>query len=161
MNKSYNQKKNIIDRELLILEIIQDIEKPTGSGKLSLIFEEKGIILSQPTIGRILNRLENYGYLEKKTNKGRIITEKGKLVIAEAKLNKEHDKYKTELYDFINNEILENFLLILDARKVIESAIVKLAAKKINDKGIEKLEQLLKQKNFNYKKGINGALIDI
>lgn len=162
MNRKDVQKNlNYDSRELLILEVIRDIGKPIGSGNLFGIFEDKDILLSQATIGRILTKLERYGYLERKGNKGRLITEKGKLAIIEAKLTKENDKHKSELDNLLNTKVLKKFLMILDAREAIESVTARMASKNIKDKEIKKLEQLLKEKKSNYNKGENNALVDI
>jgi len=162
MNQKVIQKNcKCDDRELLILELMRNAVKPIGSGNLFRVFEDKDISLSQATIGRILTKLERYGCLEKKGNKGRVITEKGKLAITEAKLTKENDKYKSELDNLLNTKVLKKLLMILDARKAIESATARMASKNIKDKEIKKLEQLLKKKKSNYKKGINDSLVDI
>jgi len=156
-----NYTKKLNNHELLILKMVRDIGRSIGSGSLFGICEDKNIQLSQANIGRILFKLERYGYLEKKNNKGRIITKKGKLEITNAKAIKEVDNHRRELDNLLNAKVLKNFLMILDARKVIETATARSAAKNIKDKEIEKLGQLLKKKKSNYKKGKDNTLIDI
>jgi DNA-binding FadR family transcriptional regulator len=135
--------------------------KPIGSGNLLGIFEEKDVLLSQATLGRILTKLERYGCLEKKGNKGRVITKKGELAITKAKLIKENDKCKSELDNLLNTKVLKKFLMILDARKAIESVTARMASENIKDREVKKLEQLLKKKKSNYEKGGNDALVDV
>ena len=159
--KAVHKNLNYNSRELLILEVIRNAVKPIGSGNLFGIFEDKGILLSQATIGRYLSSFERLGYLKKKGNKGRVITEKGKLVITEAKLTKETGSHKRELDNLLNTKVLKKFLMILDARKAIESVTARMASENIKDNEIKKLERLLKKKKSNYKKGENDALLDI
>lgn len=159
--KAVHKNLNYNSRELLILEVIRNAVKPIGSGNLFGIFEDKDILLSQATIGRILTKLERYGCLEKKGNKGRVITKKGTLAITKAKLIKENDKYKSELENLLNTKVLKKLLMILDARKAIESVTARMASENIKGKEIKKLEQLLKKKKSNYETGGNDALVDI
>ena len=156
-----NYTKKLNNQELLILEMVRDIGKSIGSGSLLKICEDKNIQLSQANIGRILFKLERYGYLEKKSNKGRMITKKGKLEITNAKTIKEVDNHRRELDNLLNTKVLRKFLMILDARKAIEAATARMAAKNIKDKEIKKLGQLLEKKKSNYKKGEDNTLVDI
>ena len=159
--KNYTKKLNYNNYEMLILKMVWDIGRPIGSGNLFRICEDKNILLSQATIGRILAKLKHYGCLKKKGNKGRMINKKGKLEITNAKMIKELDNYKRELDNLLDTKVLKKFLMILDARKTIESATARMAAKNIKDKEIKKLEKLLGKKRSNYMKGENDALVDI
>lgn len=149
------------DRELLLLDIIKRSQEPVGSGYLVAMLEDKGINISQATVGRLLYNLERYGYVKKLQNKGRVITEDGDKAIKEAVTAKEINAHKERLDELLNSKILHNFLMILDARKAIEGATVRLAAKNITEEELQKVEKLLKKKEEYYRKKIKNSSVDI
>jgi GntR family transcriptional repressor for pyruvate dehydrogenase complex len=126
-----------------ILEIINECKEPVGSWYIVNVFTERGIEVSSATVGRELNQLERSGYLKRHGYKGRSITAKGKAIIAEAKTTLELDYYKQSLDDLINSDILENFLMVLEARMAIERQTARLAAERITDEELEELEMCL------------------
>lgn len=143
--------KNIIDeKELVVLKMIRDSEEPIGSWAIADKLTEMGISISSATAGRILNRLEKLGLLEKKKFKGRVITKKGQEAIANIKKLQKIDFHRNELMKFINSQVLEEYLMVLEARKAIEGATARLAAKNITVEEIKRLEEILKEQEKNY-----------
>jgi DNA-binding FadR family transcriptional regulator len=143
--------KNIVDeKELVILKMIRDSEEPIGSWAIADKLAEMGISVSSATAGRMLNRLEKLGFLEKKKFKGRVITKKGQEAIANIKKIQKIDFHRNELMKFINSQVLEEYLMVLEARKAIEGATARLAAKNITVEEIKRLEEILKEQERNY-----------
>ena len=133
-----------------ILEIINEAEGPVGSWYIVNEFTERGIEVSSATVGRELNQLEVLGYLEKHGYKGRSITSLGKRVIEVANTSLELDYYKKSLDDLINSNVLDNFLMVLEARLAIERQTARLAAERMTDEELVELEQvLLRQQNHS------------
>jgi DNA-binding FadR family transcriptional regulator len=126
-----------------ILEIINESEDPVGSWYIVNAFNEKGIEVSSATVGRELNQLEVLGYVEKHGYKGRSITSLGKQVIEAANTSLEIDYYKKSLDDLINSNVLENFLMVLEARMAIERQTARLAAQRITEGELGELEECL------------------
>ena len=116
------------DRGLEVLHIVQNSSAPIGSWALVGLLEEKGLVYSTATIGRILHQLEQQGYLEKKGYRGRVITKKGEMAIAQASRLKQMESYKDKLDDIMNSDRLQHFLMVLEARKTIERETTRLAA---------------------------------
>jgi DNA-binding FadR family transcriptional regulator len=144
-------KVNIDEKELIILEIIQDTEEPIGSWALADLLAEKGYSISTATVGRMLNKLENLGYLKKEKYKGRIITDKGEKAIKDMNLIHKINYHKKELEKYINTRVLEDFLMVLEARKSIEQTTARLAAENITEEEIAKLERIIEKQDQNYK----------
>lgn len=154
-------KQPIDQKELMVLECISSSETPLGSWYLVEELEKRGIKISSATIGRILVRLEKFGYLEKVGVKGRKITKKGLETIAEAQTIKKINYHKQRLDKMITTEVLENFIMVLEARKAIERETARLAAQNITKKEIETLEAIIERQEGNYSKGISIAQDDI
>lgn len=130
-----------------ILEIINESEEPVGSWFIVNAFTERGIEVSSATIGRELNQLEVLGYVEKHGFKGRSITTLGKQVVDAANNSLELDYYKKSLDDLINSDVLENFLMVLEARLAIERQTARLAAQRITDAELDELESCLRNQH--------------
>lgn len=156
-----NIKYILDDREIFILKTIRNVGVPMGSVNLVGVFEDNGMPFSQATIGRILNNLERKGFLVKNKNKGREITGLGIKAISDYKRNKIADKYKSELENILTAEVLNNFIMILDTRKIIEVASVREAAIKSTAEDIKDLEFLIEKKREYFEAGKSNTSIDI
>lgn len=126
-----------------ILEIIKESDEPVGSWYIVNAFKARGIEVSSATVGRELNQLEVLGYVEKKGFKGRLITPLGRQVIETAKNAIEIDYYKDRLDELINSDVLENFLMVLEARLAIERQTARLAAQRISDDELAQLRSIV------------------
>ena len=144
-----------------ILEIIADSTEPVGSWFIVNELKERGVEVSSATIGRELNQLENMGLVEKQSFKGRLITQKGRDFIAEANSSIKLDFYKKSLDEFINSNVLENFLMVLEARQAIERETVRLAAERITDEEIEELTLRINAQQNHFDKDMSVAEDDI
>lgn len=123
----------------LILEIIGKTEEPVGSWYIVNELRKQNIEVSSATIGRELHELETLGYVERIGFKGRIITALGKRVIEEMAASQTLDYYRNSLDALINSDVMENFLMVLEARLTIERQTARLAAERISDEGLEEL----------------------
>ncbi len=154
-------KQRFDHKELMVLKCIASSETPIGSWYLVEELEKKGVKISSATIGRILIRLENFGYLEKVGVKGRKITEEGLETITEAQTIKKIDYHKNKLDTMVTTETLENFIMVLEARKAIERETARFASQNITRKEIDTLEAIIESQEENYSKGISIAQDDI
>jgi len=149
------------DRELELLSIVRDSDEPIGSWALMEVFEERGVSLSPATFGRLLTELEQQGYLERKSYKGRVITAKGVAAIAQAEGLRRMESYRKRLEDLLSSRVLRHFLMVLEARKAIEREAASLAAKNITKKEIARLEDLERIREYNDRRFINDPAHDI
>lgn len=145
------------DKRLRILEILSDSSEPIGSWNLVELLEGRGVSVSPATIGRTLNRLESLGYLEKEKFKGRVITPKGVEAIRLSQELRERNYYKEQLDAIINTNVLQNFLMVLEARKAIERSTVRLAAERANEADVRYMDEILERQKALRDKGCSIA----
>jgi len=149
------------DRDRIVLECLRDSAGPMGSWSLVERLEEKGCGVSSASIGRILYRLEKLGFVEGQGNKGRIITKAGLRAIAKAKAYDSMDKHRKDLEKLINSKVLEDFLMVLQARKAIERETVRLAAENMTEARKKSLTVILEEQEAKAARGESIAEVDI
>jgi len=154
-------KNNLDERDLLVLECIRDAVEPIGSWNLVEEMERRGCKSSSASIGRILYRLESIGYVESMTNKGRILTKDGRRAIQNAKAYKSIAKHREQLEKLIDSRILDEFIMVLQARKAIERETVRLAAENISESKLSNLESILHEQELKASRGESIAEVDI
>ena len=149
------------EKEVMILECIKESDEAIGSWYLVEKMEEKDINISSATIGRILTHLESLGYVEKEGSKGRNITSKGIEALERTKTIKTINYHKEELEKLINTKVLEDFIMVLQARKAIERETVILAAQNITEAELKRMDEILSTQEANYEKNLSIANDDI
>jgi DNA-binding FadR family transcriptional regulator len=161
MKEALDVKKNLDERDLVVLETIRDIGEPVGSWCLVEELESRGFMISSASIGRILHRLEALGYVESQANKGRILTKSGFKAIDKSKTLHSIDRHKEDLENLVNSRLLEEFIMVLQARKAIERETAKLAAENISEAKLAQLEALIQEQERKAALGESIAEIDI
>ncbi|MCG8640893.1 MAG: FCD domain-containing protein [Desulfobacterales bacterium] len=142
--------------EFELLKRIIRIKEPVGASSLAL-----NLNTSQATIGRKLHELEFQGFLEKKSNKGRVITSKGKDYFQQLE-NKELRKRRVdELINDSNVSSEKDLLDILYVRRLLEKEIAYLAAKNITTEDCKTLEKILSDQRLEIKYGSLGDQQDL
>ena len=131
------------EKEILILELIRSAPEPIGSWYIVNYLNEKGIRVSSATVGRVLNKLESQGYLQKEKFKGRIITEKGYQAIRYNQGLKEMTHEQSKIVELIDKKYLSNLLDILQARLALEPSIAALAAGNADPEDLTRLKEFL------------------
>jgi len=154
-------KTSLDERDLLVLECIRDAGEPVGSWSLVEEMEQRGCKASSASIGRILYRLESLGYVEGQANKGRILTKEGRRAMATAKAFKSMDRHRKQLESLINSRILDEFIMVLQARKAIERETVRLAAENISEAKLQHLEAVITDQEAKASRGESIAEVDI
>lgn len=154
-------KKNLDERELILLELIRDAAEPVGSWCLVEMMEGRGIQISSASIGRMLHRLESLGYVECQANKGRILTKEGRKAIEMSKTLRSIDRHRDDLASLVDSKVLDEFIMVLQARKAIERETARLAAENISETKIAQLEALIQEQERKAELGESIAEIDI
>lgn len=149
------------ERDLIILELVRDTDGPVGSWCLVEELEKKGYRISSASIGRILYKLESYGYLESHTNKGRTITPQGIKAIKKIRMMHSIERHREDLEKLVNSRLLDEFVMVLQARKAIERETARLAAENITEPELKELEAILKEQEEKASRGESIADIDI
>ena len=141
------------EKEILILELIRSAPEPIGSWYIVNYLNEKGIRVSSATVGRVLNKLESRGYLQKEKFKGRIITEKGFQAIRYNQGLKEMTSEQNKIVELIDKKYLSNLLDILRARLALEPSIAACAAEAAEEEDLTRLKECLLAAEANRRPG--------
>ncbi len=149
------------DIELEVLKIIEEENKPIGTWAIENKLRELNIEVSTATVGRMLSKLESNDYLEKYKNEGRVITSEGKVAIKKAETIKIINYHQDKLNEIISTEVLENFVMIIQARRAIEKETCRLATKYITKDELEKLKNIIEIQETKLKNGESIADEDI
>lgn len=147
-------KAGLEEKEIVILELIRSAPEPIGSWYIVNYLNEKGIRVSSATVGRVLNKLENQGYLQKEKFKGRVITEKGYQVIRYNQGLKEMTSEQNKIVELIDPTQRSNLINILNARLAIEPQLAEIAAIKAGTEDHQKMLECLQaveQNNSQHK----------
>ena len=134
MANNLSVEKNLTHDCYAVLDAICKHKKPIGANTLSL---DLGIPLA--TVGRILQKLEYFGYLTRVGNKGRVITAEGIAQLREYENEQYSSKSIDELKEFIFCADKQSLLEVLAVRRLLELEIIENVCKRITPPDIEKL----------------------
>jgi GntR family transcriptional repressor for pyruvate dehydrogenase complex len=146
---------NELDKMKLILTI-RESDIPVGAAFLS----EK-LNIPPATIGRMLAKLEKDGLLEKVSNKGRQLTNKGIEYLIEEKTKNTKLKTANTLINMVENSSKERLIEILDVRRILESKTIELACQNANDEDIAELDNILDDHSYVVRHGDLGSDQDL
>ncbi|MEL7624358.1 MAG: FCD domain-containing protein [Clostridiales bacterium] len=145
-------KKTFEQREIEVLKLFKNSTVPLGSWQIANILADQGFQSSTATVGRILNKLENAGYLQQDgTHRGRLITEEGIKALAMDQHLREITAQTINLEKYIAPAMLDDFLTVLEVRRIIEGGTARLAALRATQEEILKMEELLEREEKNYR----------
>ena len=153
--------KKLQEKEIAVLESLKAAQGPMGSWNLVEKLEKKGHYLSSATIGRILNNLEKRGYAEKYGNNGRIITKDGLEALSNSKISRNFSEQTQTLEQMISTTVLEDYIIVLQARKAIERETTRLAAENITQEELDSIYRILEEQREKYRKMESVASSDI
>ncbi len=149
------------ERDQIVLECIRDAGEPVGSWCLVEELERKGCKTSSASIGRILYRLQSLGYVESQANRGRIITKTGVKALEKARTYTSIDRHRKDLENLIDTSVLDEFIMVLQARRAIERETARLAAENIGEARLRQLESVLQEQEARALRGESIAEVDI
>lgn len=117
--------------------------------------------IPQASIGRMLNSLEQRGFLQKVSNKGRQITPAGLGWLEEQHARKAKLHSSQKLISIVEELSKERLLEILDIRKLLEGTSVELACKNASDEDIKVLEDILLDHMYAVRHDESGSAEDL
>lgn len=139
-----------------ILKSIQDIGLPIGATYLS-----KKHDIPPATIGRTLAVLEEQGLIKKISNKGRVITDKGRNYLIQEEVRNAKAKNANKLVQLVSKADKNTLLEILQTRKLLEGHTAELACHNAEDSEIDELEHLMLEYLHLIRSGELGSHIDL
>ena len=125
-----------------LLREIDQAGMPVGSNYLSLK-------LGAPpaSLGRVLQDLEYRGYLEKVSNKGRVLRQSGMEYMEELKTQLHSLENAFELHRLAMSTEKEAMLDMLYARRTIEREVILLACRTVTEKQIQRLLRIVQMQD--------------
>lgn len=144
------EKKNILLKEISMFGA------PVGVIQLSKILD-----IPQATLGRMMLSLEQEGFIEKVSNKGRVITEKGVEYLNEQETQETKQKEILSLIETVNNVSRERLLEIIEVRQLIEVKAIEGVCMNANENDIDALEIILLEHIYNHRHGGYGHDLDL
>lgn len=134
---------DIKNHEAKILEILNTMTKPLGSGQLRVLLSQKGFNLSEATVGRVLSDMDQRDLTEKLGFKGRLITDHGRKTLESINIASLQSVNSSRLLEILNSTRQEDLIDMLTARRAIERELARLASLNATEKEIKLLEAVL------------------
>ena len=144
-----------------MLRMIAERDGPVGSGTLEIELRAHGFVLSAPTVGRKLRQFEVEGYLVKVGVQGRALTERGRTHLVELERQVILQNSSQALHDLVERGGKEEILELLEARRILEREIIRLAVQHASDGDIERLERILHEQEQRVARGELAVAEDV
>ncbi len=147
--------------EFYILDTIAKSTEPLGSGTLCSQLIQKGLGISEATVGRILRQLDQKRLTERIGYQGRRLTEDGMARLAQlARLNDEA-LITNELRESLHLQDRQDLIDTLVARRAIEREIARLAAHNISSEELEHLRTCVADHMLHFEQGMSVSHDDL
>ncbi len=141
----------------LVLERLDGAADGIGSGTLQLCLRDHGIAVSQPTVGRILRELDHEELTVRVSNRGRVLTEKGRRRLELLRYENARHQWAEELMKHVEPSSRADFLPLLEALGSIEGEIARLAAERATDEQIKEMHTVVEEQRQNLEHPMRGA----
>jgi GntR family transcriptional regulator, transcriptional repressor for pyruvate dehydrogenase complex len=149
------------DLDYNILKILGERKAPVGSGTLQIELRRRGFRLSAPTVGRKLRELEVEGLLAKIGVQGRTLTNAGRAHLVDLGRRVMLQSSSDALHYLVASGGKDEILDLLEARRIIEREIIRLAVQRAGDRDLQRLEQILHKQERQVARGELGVAEDV
>lgn len=149
------------DLDFHVLRILADHQRALGSGTLQIELRRQGFVLSAPTVGRKLRELEVEGHLVKVGAQGRRLTESGRAHLTELGREVILKNSSEALRHIVERGGKGEILDLLEARRIIEREIIRLAVQRARERDIQHLEEILHKQEQHVARGGLGVAEDV
>lgn len=133
--------KKLDDLDCKILSYFAKSPRPLGSWNINELLESSGISTSTATIGRKLKSFDTLGITMKVSNKGRILSDKGKAVVRELEEDAIRSKLRNKAVEATAIDNVDDVLDVLVSRRCIETECARLAAEKATGDELLKIKE--------------------
>lgn len=128
-----------VEKELVALTLLDGASSPVGAFRLVEAFKEQGISMSEATAGRFLRQLDEKGFTETLTKRGRILTSYGYQRLDELRLRKKTSLYSEKVTRAARPQGRDDLIELLYFRRAIESQAAWLAAMRATEEEIKEI----------------------
>ncbi|MGX1695543.1 FCD domain-containing protein [Microbacterium keratanolyticum] len=125
---------------IAVLEIVGASSVPRGARHVARLLQEAGYTISEPTVSRLLTRLDESGMTIGAGSKGRVLTERGRALLTEILRNRSRGE---ELSGALNIQHIDQLLDLLRARRGLEREVIVLAVERATEEDLNDLEDAL------------------
>jgi len=141
---------------LKVLNAIVHAKRSVGATYLS-----QELAVPQATVGRWLKDLEDVGYLEKISNRGRLLTSDGFEFYEKEKQSIQRKSTMEKFVGLIENASKVTLLEIIEIRKNLECLAVELTCRQITDEQLAALEALMLSYAVEVRHGGSASELDL
>lgn len=131
--------------EFMVLEYLEQMGGPIGSGQLADYLRQRGHTISEATVGRLLREMDHKQYTARTGFQGRGLTEQGAVRLEELRRRRALEDYSHELVDAVQATDLDQLVDVLVARRAIERETARLAAGRVTPADVAELEDYVCQ----------------
>jgi GntR family transcriptional repressor for pyruvate dehydrogenase complex len=149
------------ERELLLLLAISSASVPIGSPKLAQELADRGIVLGEATVGRLLRSLEANGLVSGHGRHGRSLTPLGRSRLSELQTKREHAAHVNHFTDVLRTIKPSHFVDVLVARRAIEAELAALAAERASRSDVKRLEHIILESQRHLASGTYDSADDV
>jgi GntR family L-lactate dehydrogenase operon transcriptional regulator len=149
------------DLDYHILKILGERGGPVGSGTLQIELRRRGFRLSAPTVGRKLRELEVEGHVAKIGVQGRRLTDPGRAHLADLGRRVILQSSSEALHNLVDSGRKDEILDLLEARRIIEREIIRLAVQRADERDLQRLQQILRKQERQVARGQLGVAEDV
>lgn len=142
---------NDAELEYRILDAVSLSTREVGSGTLHLRLRDRGVQVSQATIGRVLYSLDHRGITERVSNQGRVLTAAGKRHLADLRRWEDMRFWLEKILAETRPDTQSDYREALDALCHLEGHLARLAAERATAQEIAAMRRILDlhEKNLN------------
>ena len=134
--------------------------QPSGASSICLYLKDKGFILSEASVGRLLRTLDHDGYTDKYGKRGRLLSDRGRQRLKELEETMWQHEWTGNFMD-VHTDIDKDYLLqLIDARLPVETAVARLAAQNATPMQIEELQAIVDEQEKQAKAGAPVSTLD-
>lgn len=123
-----------------VLEILAVSAEPRGARLVARELREAGYSMSEPTVSRMLTKLDESGLTSAAGGKGRVLTERGRMLVEEIIRNRSRGEGLSGALDI---QHVDQLLDLLRARRGLEREVIVLATERCTEDDLADLESAL------------------
>lgn len=131
------------EAEYLVLTFLDQAEGPVGCGQLADFLRQRGLSISEATVGRLLREFDHQDLTARDGFRGRSLIGAGTARLDELRRRRTLEAYSSELVAALHATEIEELADILVARRAIERETARLASFRIGQPQAEELAALV------------------
>lgn len=143
------------------LRVLRDAGAPMGAWRLAALLRQRGVDVSQATVGRMLWDMEARGHVVRRGRDGRAITQEGVRVLEDWDRRLLQVRSHQEFISSLKFTRREELVDVLVARRAVESETAALAASRRTPEDLEILRGIVEAHEKLLKEGSSGVEKDV